>query len=147
ILAIMGAGLLSLPLFKMLNSQKQESLVSRSVKPTELKLFDNLSEHSVLEKQDLRPFPGENDKTDLRKTWQPKEIETEIARIETELGESLAIERLNNGLVGPEERAAIGEKLINLDQLREQDLKYQLLEIEREVALLASKQAERLQKY
>jgi hypothetical protein len=96
--------------------------------------------HNQVERVERLP-DDEHQKTDHQS------IRKVIIDIEAELKNEQILESLNANKINTEERARIGQKLQNLDHLRAQDLKHQLVAIEKDVAALALTIPERLRKY
>jgi hypothetical protein len=74
-------------------------------------------------------------------------IKEQIANIEDELKQGLAIERLNAGLSEPKERQYLGAQLEKLDQLRISEIQRELASVESELAILELNHAERLHSF
>jgi hypothetical protein len=78
---------------------------------------------------------------------EPSEGEVTIESLESQLKNTNAIERLNNGYMAVKEREKIAKQLQMLDKLRSEQLEEELLKLEQEVAFLEANYQEKLRHY
>ena len=147
VLITMAVGIISLPFFKALFSSQLDKAGSETVQarlveiptiPPEPKAGNQLHAFAPINKAIPSNSPQEEKREDIK---------NDIAQIEAAINETNAIERLNANTVEPKERAMLGEQLQHLDRLRAQELDRQLLDLEKEVALLEAALPARLQAY
>lgn len=140
-LIILGAGLLSLSLFKHRPSPTQTQTDS-------LTQVQSLAIISGRDKEEIPQQASNNYSAHIEiKDLHPQEVQMEIAEIETDLTTNNTIERLNEGIVDDHEREVIGRKLEHLNRLRIQDLEQEIQEIQKNLGELESRHLSRLRAF
>lgn len=146
IISIMGFMLLGFLAYQTWSPKSEQPVYAAN----ETNSYEKLPKESALEFAAYHEKDKKLDAGSLNKSLHQQSTEAlraSIEKIETELKDTDAIQRLNDNVVGGEERHAIARTFEDLNHLREQEILKQRDDIEREIAALELNHEKRLRDY
>lgn len=146
IISIIGLSLFALLAYQTWSPKSEQPVYASS----EAKSYEKLPKESALEFAAHQEDDKKFDAGSLNKSHHqpsPEDLRASIEKIEADLKDTDAIQRLNDNIVEAEERRKIAQKFEELNHLREQEIVNQQADIEREIVALELNHQKRLHEF